>query len=108
MADYAVVPNFLLAERAARDVKVVLTGVGGDEIFAGYSRYRRQALPRWLGGRPRRRTGPADGLDLLDPPRSGWRDGIAAAEAEAASRPYNGLQRAPGARFRRLAAAFGC
>ena len=94
VADYAVVPNFLLAERAARDVKVVLTGVGGDEIFAGYSRYRRQALPRWLGGRPRRRKGPVDGLDLLDPPLSGWRDGIAAAEAEAAARPYNGLQRA--------------
>ena len=94
VADYAIVPNFLLAERAAQDVKVVLTGVGSDEIFAGYSRYRRQALPRWLGGRPRRRTGPADGLDLLDPPLAGWRDGIAAAEALAAARSYNGLQRA--------------
>ena len=94
VADYAVVPNFLLAERAARDVKVVLCGVGGDEIFAGYSRYRRQALPRWLGGRPRRRKGPCDGLALFVPALTGWRDGIAGAEAEAAARGFNGLQRA--------------
>ncbi len=94
VADYAVVPNFLLAERAARDVKVVLCGVGGDEIFAGYSRYRRQALPRWLGGRPRRRKGPCDGLDLFRRPMTGWRDGIAAAEAETAEHRFNGLQRA--------------
>ncbi len=94
VADYAVVPNFLLAERAAEDVKVVLCGVGGDEIFAGYSRYRRQALPRWLGGRPRRRKGPCDGLDLFNQPLTGWRDGIAAAEAEAAAHAFNGLQRA--------------
>ena len=30
------VPNFLLAELAARHVKVVLTGEGADELFAGY------------------------------------------------------------------------
>ncbi len=94
VADYAIVPNFLLAERAAQDVKVVLCGIGGDEIFAGYSRYRRQALPRWLGGRPRRRKGPCDGLDLFNQPLSGWREGIAAAEAEVATHRFNGLQRA--------------
>jgi len=30
------IPNWLLAERAAADVKMVLTGEGADEIFAGY------------------------------------------------------------------------
>jgi asparagine synthase (glutamine-hydrolysing) len=30
------VPNYILAENAARQVKVVLTGEGADEIFAGY------------------------------------------------------------------------
>ena len=94
VADYAVVPNFLLAERAARDVKVVLCGVGGDEIFAGYSRYRRQALPRWLGGRPRRRKGPCDGLDLFVRPMTGWRDGLAATERDVARHGFNALQRA--------------
>ena len=34
------VPNFLLAELAARHVKVVLTGEGADELFAGYIYFR--------------------------------------------------------------------
>lgn len=37
------VPNFLLAETAARTVKVVLTGEGADELFAGYDHYRELA-----------------------------------------------------------------
>ena len=31
--------SYFLAQRAAQDVKVVLTGTGGDEGFAGYGRY---------------------------------------------------------------------
>lgn len=34
------VPNYLLAEETARTVKVVLTGEGADELFAGYAHYR--------------------------------------------------------------------
>ncbi len=33
------VPNWFLAQLAARHVKVVLTGEGADELFAGYSYY---------------------------------------------------------------------
>lgn len=33
------VPNHLLSEVAARSVKVVLTGEGADELFAGYAHY---------------------------------------------------------------------
>ncbi|MBW3653389.1 MAG: asparagine synthetase B, partial [Actinobacteria bacterium] len=35
------VPNFLLAEMTAQHVKVVLTGEGADELFAGYEYLRR-------------------------------------------------------------------
>lgn len=34
------VPNYLLSEMTARHVKVVLTGEGADELFAGYSYLR--------------------------------------------------------------------
>ncbi|OVE80238.1 asparagine synthase (glutamine-hydrolyzing) [bacterium J17] len=37
--DTSFLPTLLLSELAASEVKVVLTGDGADEIFAGYSRY---------------------------------------------------------------------
>ena len=49
--DYAVLPTYKLAEAAKGELKVVLTGEGGDELFAGYGRYRRALRPAWLGGR---------------------------------------------------------
>jgi asparagine synthase (glutamine-hydrolysing) len=36
------VPNYMLAELATRHVKVVLTGEGADEIFAGYPYYHEE------------------------------------------------------------------
>lgn len=51
LADLACLPTLALAEAAARHVKVVLTGEGADEAFAGYGRYRSPAaerLARWL------------------------------------------------------------
>jgi asparagine synthase (glutamine-hydrolysing) len=41
LADPAMLPTLLLSERASRDLKVVLTGEGADELFGGYDRYRR-------------------------------------------------------------------
>ncbi|MDA8250915.1 MAG: asparagine synthase (glutamine-hydrolyzing) [Rhodospirillales bacterium] len=84
-ADYAIIPTWFLARRARQDVKVVLSGEGGDEMFAGYGRYRSAARPWWRGGRVMRARGTFDRLDVLRSRPAAWRDGIAAAEAEAAS-----------------------
>jgi asparagine synthase (glutamine-hydrolysing) len=50
-SDYAALPTYKLAEAAKGELTVILTGEGGDELFAGYGRYRRGLRPRWLGGR---------------------------------------------------------
>lgn len=82
VADYASVPTYILGARAREaGLKVVLSGEGGDEIFAGYGRYRSGLRPWWLGGRIMRRRGTFDGLDVLRERSPSWRDGIDAAEA---------------------------
>ena len=81
-ADYAILPTWALA-RAAHEagIKVILSGEGGDELFAGYGRYRSAMRPWWVGGRTPRARGVLDGLGILRQEIAGWRDGIAAAEA---------------------------
>jgi len=39
LGDPAVLPTFLLAEAARKDVKVILSGEGADELFGGYPTY---------------------------------------------------------------------
>ena len=80
-ADAAVLPTWMLGRAArAEGLKVTLCGEGADELFGGYSRYRKRRVPwRWLARKPRS-TGSFGDLPAL----AGWRDGLARAEAEAA------------------------
>ena len=46
-ADPSIVPTFLLARFARRDITVALGGDGGDELFAGYDPFRALGVARW-------------------------------------------------------------
>ncbi len=76
VADYAALPTLKLAERARQDVKVILSGEGGDEVFAGYGRYRRGGWLDFLRGRRFRGRGDTAGYKLLFKHDSiaSWRD----------------------------------
>lgn len=92
-ADYAVLPTYMLAREARKQVKVILSGEGGDELFAGYGRYRAAQRP-WPFARAMRRRGAFDGLDILREQPHAWRAGIAAAEQNQRATARSRLQRA--------------
>ena len=48
-ADASALPTFFVAQLARRHVTMVLTGDGGDEVFAGYDRYLRYLRLQQLG-----------------------------------------------------------
>jgi asparagine synthase (glutamine-hydrolysing) len=52
-ADPSALPTFLLSEMTRRHVTVALSGDGGDEAFAGYTRYAHEKLARLFQRLPR-------------------------------------------------------
>lgn len=74
-ADFSVFPTYLVSRLASESVKVVLSGDGGDEVFAGYDTYVAQSIDRyyrWLPASLRQSALPA----LMDrvppqPPKKG-------------------------------------
>jgi asparagine synthase (glutamine-hydrolysing) len=61
VSEPAAIPTYLVSRLARETVTVVLTGEGGDELFAGYPKYAFDPLARRLASLP----GPLRGL-LLD------------------------------------------
>ena len=51
--DPSAIPTFMLSRMAARQVKVALSGDGGDELFAGYDKYRVEQRERRYSRLPR-------------------------------------------------------
>lgn len=80
-ADAAVLPTWMLGRAArAQGLKVALCGEGADELFGGYSRYRKRRPPlSWISRKPRSSGVFGDPAAL-----AGWRDGIDTLEAGAA------------------------
>jgi asparagine synthase (glutamine-hydrolysing) len=90
--DAAALPTWFLGRAAAGQLKVTLCGEGGDEMFAGYGRYRRAVTPWRFFQRPARQRGVFDGIRGLD--LAHWRDGFSAAERREAEgrNPLRALQ----------------
>jgi asparagine synthase (glutamine-hydrolysing) len=70
IGDFSIFPTYLVSRLARQKVKVVLSGDGGDELFAGYETYLAERrgrawtrLPRWL------RRGALEPLLRAVPPR---------------------------------------
>lgn len=92
--DAAVLPTFLLGGAAkSHNLKVVLSGEGADEIFGGYSRYRRT---NWLWRLLRKKSrtsgvfkSAAGNIHAFD----GWRNGLSAAEKKDAGNSWTHMQK---------------
>jgi len=95
-ADAAALPTFKLAACAKEHgIKVVLSGEGADEVFGGYSRYRRARWLFGLLGRSSRTHGVFDDLRTKGEQAAfaHWRDGLSQSEAEVHVKGLSALQR---------------
>jgi len=88
IADSACLTTYLVSRLARQSVKVILSGVGGDELFGGYRRYLGDSIQNWyrlLPGPVRRTLLPALLRRLPQDRVSPWKDYVRYAAAFAKS-----------------------
>ena len=77
VADSACLTTYLVSKLARESVTVILSGVGGDELFGGYRRYLGDSIARWyrlLPGPLRRSWLPALSKMLPQDRSTPWKD----------------------------------
>jgi asparagine synthase (glutamine-hydrolysing) len=95
-ADSSAVPTFLVSEIARQHIKVALSGIGGDEGFAGYPRYLGVHLSRYYQNLPLFLRKAAIGIAALFPESTqsrnigGWAKRFAAGGVLSAEERYIG------------------